>query len=177
MTKAETITRRVSALRQWLRANGLSAYIFPSTDPHSGEYVPDHWKSREWISGFDGSAGTALVTLHHAALWTDSRYWLAAEEQTAGTPFEVIRCKRNGPTAEEVVAWLAEHETEALTDDTTSPAMGFNGWTLSEEYADALAWIYGKFGANVPTAEESATPAAGGGSTPSAEGGGSSGGT
>ncbi len=139
MTKAETITRRVSALRQWLRANGLSAYIFPSTDPHSGEYVPDHWKSREWISGFDGSAGTALVTLHHAALWTDSRYWLAAEEQTAGTPFEVIRCKRNVPTAEEVVAWLAEHETEALTDDTTSPAMGFNGWTLSEEYADALA--------------------------------------
>lgn len=138
MTKAETITRRVSALRQWLRANGLSAYIFPSTDPHSGEYVPDHWKSREWISGFDGSAGTALVTLHHAALWTDSRYWLAAEEQTAGTPFEVIRCKRNVPTAEEVVAWLAEHETEALTDDTTSPAMGFNGWTLSEEYADAL---------------------------------------
>ena len=95
MTRADLITHRVGILRTWMRQNGLSAYIFPSTDPHSGEYVPDHWKTREWISGFNGSAGTAVVTQTRAALWTDSRYWLAAEEQTAGTPFEVIRCGRN----------------------------------------------------------------------------------
>lgn len=108
MIKADLITHRVDALRAWMRKNGLSAYIFPSTDPHSGEYVPDHWKSREWISGFNGSAGTAVVTLTHAGLWTDSRYWLAAEEQTAGTPFEVIRCGRNVATAAELVAWMGD---------------------------------------------------------------------
>ncbi|MBR4532966.1 MAG: aminopeptidase P family protein [Bacteroidaceae bacterium] len=106
MTKAAVITGRVEALRKWMRWAGISAYIFPSTDPHSGEYVPDHWKGREWISGFNGSAGTAVVTLHAAGLWTDSRYWLAAEEQTADTPFEVIRCGRNVATAEELVEWI-----------------------------------------------------------------------
>ena len=78
---------KILPLRQWLREHNLAAYIFPSTDPHCGEYVPDHWKTREWISGFNGSAGTAVVTLNDAALWTDSRYWLAAEEQLKDTPF------------------------------------------------------------------------------------------
>ena len=99
MTKAEIITQRVQALRAWMQKHKLDAYIFPSTDPHAGEYVPEHWKTREWISGFNGSAGTAVVTMTHAALWTDSRYWLAAEEQRAGTPFEVVRCGRNVATA------------------------------------------------------------------------------
>ena len=57
---------------------GLQAFIFPSTDPHCGEYVPEHWMTRQWISGFDGSAGTAVVTLEDAAVWTDSRYFIAA---------------------------------------------------------------------------------------------------
>lgn len=113
MTRADLITHRVGILRTWMRQNGLSAYIFPSTDPHSGEYVPDHWKTREWISGFNGSAGTAVVTQTRAALWTDSRYWLAAEEQTAGTPFEVIRCGRNVATAAELAAWLGDLGNEA----------------------------------------------------------------
>ena len=108
MTRADLITHRVGILRTWMRQNGLSAYIFPSTDPHSGEYVPDHWKTREWISGFNGSVGTAVVTQTRAALWTDSRYWLAAEEQTAGTPFEVIRCGRNVATAAELAAWMGD---------------------------------------------------------------------
>ena len=99
----------LSRLRQWMREHGLAAFIFPSTDPHCGEYVPDHWKTREWISGFNGSAGTAVVTLTHAALWTDSRYWLAAEEQLAGTPFELVRCRRNVATAEELAAWIKAH--------------------------------------------------------------------
>ncbi len=81
----------IPSLREWLKAHDLAAYIFPSTDPHSGEYVPDHWKTREWISGFNGSAGTAVVTLSDAALWTDSRYWLAAEEQLKGTEFQLMK--------------------------------------------------------------------------------------
>lgn len=70
----KNINKRVAELRLHLRKNGLAAYIFPSTDPHHSEYPPEYWKTREWISGFNGSAGTAVVTSDDAALWTDSRY-------------------------------------------------------------------------------------------------------
>lgn len=94
----------ITPLREWLKAHNLAAFIFPSTDPHCGEYVPDHWKTREWISGFNGSAGTAVVTLDDAALWTDSRYWLAAEEQLKGTPFRLMKEKLSEtPT---IAKWL-----------------------------------------------------------------------
>ena len=97
---------KIENLRQWLREQHLSAFIFPSTDPHSGEYVPDHWKTREWISGFNGSAGTAVVTLNDAALWTDSRYFLAAEEQLKGTPFRLMKDKLSEtPT---IAQWLGQ---------------------------------------------------------------------
>jgi Xaa-Pro aminopeptidase len=86
-----SITKRVESLRNYLRKNGLCAFIFPSTDPHQGEYVPEHWQTRKWISGFDGSAGTAVVTLSDAALWTDSRYFIAAAEQLKGTPFSLMK--------------------------------------------------------------------------------------
>ena len=77
----ETIRNRIERLREVMRREHLSAFIFPSTDPHHSEYVPDRWRGREWISGFNGSAGTFVATLDKAALWTDSRYFLAAEEQ------------------------------------------------------------------------------------------------
>ena len=94
----------ITTLREWLKAHNLAAFIFPSTDPHCGEYVPDHWKTREWISGFNGSAGTAVVTLDDAALWTDSRYWLAAEEQLKGTSFRLMKEKLSEtPT---IAKWL-----------------------------------------------------------------------
>ena len=67
---AKNIAERLAALREEMRREKIDAFIFPSTDPHNGEYVPDHWKGREWISGFNGSAGTAVVTMHGAALWT-----------------------------------------------------------------------------------------------------------
>ena len=85
------IPERISALREVMRRESIDAFIFPSTDPHNGEYVPDHWKCREWISGFNGSAGTAVVTLNEAALWTDSRYFIAAAEQLEGTGFELMK--------------------------------------------------------------------------------------
>ena len=84
----------------------LAAFIFPSTDPHQGEYVPDHWKGREFISGFNGSAGTAVVTMNSAALWTDSRYFIAAEEQLKGTEFQLMKLKIEGtPT---IAEWLGK---------------------------------------------------------------------
>lgn len=128
------ITARVEALRHWMRQHSLTAYIFPSTDPHAGEYVPDYWKTREWISGFNGSAGTAVVTLTRAALWTDSRYWLAAEEQTSGTPFEVVRCGRNLVTPNEVTEWLALEENSADTPLT----LGCNAWMMPSDYGQEL---------------------------------------
>ena len=133
MTKAEIITQRVEALRAWMRKHQLDAYIFPSTDPHAGEYVPDHWKTREWITGFNGSAGTAVVTLTHAALWTDSRYWLAAEEMMEGTPFEVVRCSRNVATAEELMEWI-----DTQHNHTADIRVGLDAWTNTAASVKAM---------------------------------------
>ena len=87
----QTISEKIGALRELMRREGLGAFIFPSTDPHNSEYVADHWKGREWISGFNGSAGTAVVTMTSAALWTDSRYFIAAAEQLKGTEFVLMK--------------------------------------------------------------------------------------
>lgn len=78
---AQTINQRIDALRALLKREGIDAFIIPSTDPHLSEYVAPYWKSREWISGFTGSAGTAVITTDKAGLWTDSRYFLQAEQQ------------------------------------------------------------------------------------------------
>ena len=100
-----TINERVAKLRSWMEENGFTAFVFPSGDPHNSEYVADHWKSREWISGFSGSAGTAVVTLEHAALWTDSRYFIAAEKELNGTGFQLMKLRVEGTPS--VSEWLA----------------------------------------------------------------------
>lgn len=100
-----TINERVDRLRSWMKENGFTAFVFPSSDPHNSEYVADHWKSREWISGFSGSAGTAVVTLEHAALWTDSRYFIAAEKELNGTDFQLMKLRVEGTPS--VSEWLA----------------------------------------------------------------------
>ena len=99
-----TINERVERLRSWMKENGISAFVFPSSDPHNSEYVADHWKSREWISGFSGSAGTAVVTLEHAALWTDSRYFIAAEKELKGTDFQLMKLRVEGTPS--ISEWL-----------------------------------------------------------------------
>ena len=100
------INQRLESLREVMRREHLSAFIFPSTDAHQSEYVADHWQGRTWISGFNGSAGTAVVTMKSAALWTDSRYFLAAEEQLKGTEFQLMKLKIEGtPTISD---WLAQ---------------------------------------------------------------------
>ncbi len=125
------IRQRVEALRDVMRREKLSAFIFPSTDPHNGEYVPDHWKGREWISGFNGSAGTAVVTLTSAALWTDSRYFLAAEEQLAGTGFQLMKLRVDGtPT---IAEWLGKE-----LKDSDVKEVGIDGYVSSLNEVEGL---------------------------------------
>ena len=125
------IQKRLEQLRALMRREHLSAFIFPSTDPHQGEYVPDHWKGREFISGFNGSAGTAVVTMNAAALWTDSRYFLAAEEQLAGTEYQLMKLKIEGtPT---IAEWLGKE-----LQDTQSPEVGIDGMVNSASDVKAL---------------------------------------
>ena len=127
----EKIAQRLASLRDLMRREKLDAFIFPSTDPHNSEYVPDRWKGREWISGFNGSAGTAVVTLHSAALWTDSRYFLAAEEQLSGTEFQLMKIKIEGtPTVSE---WLGQQ-----LRDTDGAQVGVDGLVNSVASVEAL---------------------------------------
>ena len=117
----KAINERLAALREVMRREHLGAFIFPSTDPHSGEYVPDYWKGREWITGFDGSAGTAVVTMNSAAMWTDSRYFIAAAEQLAGTEFELMKLRMPGtPT---IAEWLAGELRESSTTEVALDGM------------------------------------------------------
>ena len=80
-----TVKERIENLRNYMQQWGWSAAIISGSDPHNSEYTPERWRQRAFISGFTGSAGTVIVTMDHAGLWTDSRYWLAAEKSLAGT--------------------------------------------------------------------------------------------
>ena len=123
------INQRVGDLREVMRREHLAAFIFPSTDPHQSEYVADHWKGREWISGFNGSAGTAVVTMNAAALWTDSRYFLAAEEQLGGTEFQLMKLKVEGtPT---IAEWLGKEITANRHPYEDWTEVGIDGWCSS----------------------------------------------
>ncbi len=86
-----TINEKIAKVREMMKKHNLSAYIIPSTDPHISEYVANCWLSRQWISGFNGSAGTVVITNEIAGLWTDSRYFLQAEQQLAGSEFQLFK--------------------------------------------------------------------------------------
>ena len=125
------VTDRLARLRELMRREKLSAFVFPSTDPHNGEYVPDHWKGREWVSGFNGSAGTVVVTENAAALWTDSRYFIAAAQQLEGTGIELMKLKIPGtPT---IAEWLGQQLI-----DCQRPEVGIDGMVNSQASAEAL---------------------------------------
>lgn len=123
----QTIQERLTVLRQVMKEQGIHAFIFPSSDPHNSEYVAEHWKGREWISGFNGSAGTAVVTLKHAALWTDSRYFIAAAEQLAGT--EYLLMKDRLPDTPSISEWI-----EQKLSDYESPVVGVDGTVNTYAY-------------------------------------------
>ncbi len=129
--KQEKVSERIALLRQELRREHLSAYIFLTSDPHQSEYTADYWKGREWISGFNGSAGTAVVTLTSAALWTDSRYFIAAAEQLEGTEFQLMKLKVEGtPT---IAEWLGKEL--ANVDD---KSVGIDGMAASVNTVEEL---------------------------------------
>lgn len=128
-TKAE-IRERIEALRSFMKAKGLAAFIIPSTDPHSGEYVPEHWESRKWISGFTGSAGTVVITLYNiGGLWTDSRYFLQAEEQLKDTGITLF--KERMPDTPSIPEWLGS----VLPPGSE---VGIDGWVNTTEKATSL---------------------------------------
>lgn len=133
------IELRLARLRELMKREHLSAFIFPSTDAHQSEYVADHWRGREWISGFNGSAGTAVVTMKSAALWTDSRYFLAAEKQLKDTEYQLMRLKMEGtPT---IAEWLGKE-----LQDVQSPEVGLDGMVNSYNYVKDLSNSLRKLG-------------------------------
>lgn len=134
--------KHIDALRQLMRENNIDVFITPSTDPHSGEYVPSRWHSREWISGFNGSAGTAVVTLEEAALWTDSRYFLQAEEQLKDTGFILQKDKIEGtPTVSE---WIGQKVA-------AGGCVGVDGWTNTVESVKSLQKELAEYGLSLRT--------------------------
>lgn len=129
MGTKEEIKNRLAALRQQMSLRNLSAFIVPSTDPHSGEYVPEHWESRKWISGFTGSAGTAVITLEDAGLWTDSRYFIQAEEQLAGTGIRLFKDRL--PETPSITDWLGSVLKKG-------EKVGIDGWVNSHAEAQGI---------------------------------------
>lgn len=127
------INQRLEKLREVMRREHLSAFIFPSTDAHQSEYVADHWQGRAWISGFNGSAGTAVVTMDSAALWTDSRYFLAAEQQLEGTEFQLMKLKVEGTPS--IPDWIAG---ELNRNGDASREVGLDGMVNSYNETVAL---------------------------------------
>ena len=123
------IQNRIAALRDFMSQCGISAFIAPSTDPHSGEYVPAHWESRKWLSGFTGSAGTVVVTKDNAGLWTDSRYFIQAEEQLEGTGIQLFKDRL--PETPSISEWLGSVLSKG-------EKVGIDGWVNSMQEAAGL---------------------------------------
>lgn len=135
----EIVNERLEALRKIMKRERLCAFIFPSTDPHNGEYVPEHWEGRKWISGFTGSAGTAVVTMTGAALWTDSRYFIQAADELRDTEFQLMKLKMPGtPT---IAEWISEQVFAELPMGKASEAfteVGIDGMCNSVATIEAL---------------------------------------
>lgn len=124
-----TINNRIAALRAHIAQEQIQAFIIPSTDPHLSEYVASHWQSREWISGFTGSAGTVVVTAKDAGLWTDSRYFLQAARQLEGTCITLY--KEMLPETPNIPEFLSAHLQEG-------DCVGIDGKMFSAEEVEHL---------------------------------------
>jgi Xaa-Pro aminopeptidase len=100
-----SVDDKLKQVREWMTRENLDALVVPTDDPHGSEYLAEHWQCRKWLTGFTGSAGTAVVTQKEALLWTDSRYWLQAEEQLSGTEFRLMK---DGEDVD-ISDWLSSH--------------------------------------------------------------------
>ncbi|MDR2854300.1 MAG: aminopeptidase P family protein [Prevotellaceae bacterium] len=114
------INKRLEKLREVMKSNSVAAYIVPGTDPHASEYIADCWKERQWISGFNGSAGTAVITTDTAGLWTDSRYFLQGATQLEGSSYELQ--KQGLPETLEIIPYLA-HKLKSGDTVAVNPQM------------------------------------------------------
>ncbi len=139
------ITGRIASLRAFMKERGLSAFIIPSTDPHSGEYVPAHWEARKWISGFTGSAGTAVITLNKGGLWTDSRYFLQAEAQLKDTG--IVLFKDRLEETPSIAEWLG---SELKPQD----KVGIDGWVNAYSEAESLRNALATYGIELTVSED-----------------------
>ncbi len=145
MSKATV--KNLEALREAMRKVNVSAVIIPGTDPHQSEYVNPHWKVRDWVTGFTGSNGTAVVTMNAAGLWTDSRYFLQAGEQLKDSGFDLH--KEDIPGEATITEWLAEQldENDILAVDGRLFSIlkanqyeefcGVNGFRFATDFAPA----------------------------------------
>jgi len=129
-----SIDKRINALREAMLAASLDAYLIPSSDPHQSEYVTAHWQSRAWISGFTGSAGLIVITKDHAGLWTDSRYFLQAGEELAGTQIKLQK---------QVVAHAPEHYTWLRDHLKTGMTIGVDGKLFTTGQLNSLQRVVG----------------------------------
>lgn len=139
------IIGRIASLRAFMKERGLSAFIIPSTDPHSGEYVPAHWEARKWISGFTGSAGTAVITLNKGGLWTDSRYFLQAEAQLKDTG--IVLFKDRLEETPSIAEWLG---SELKPQD----KVGIDGWVNAYSEAESLRNALATYGIELTVSED-----------------------
>lgn len=130
---ADQVRARLQALRKAMQAADLAAWIVPTADPHLSEYLPEHWQTRVWLSGFTGSAGTLVVTQHDARLWVDSRYWIQAEAQLANTGIAWMKWTPDAPSLTE---WLCEHLPEQAQVGVSSDVVSAQ---QAEAWDEALA--------------------------------------
>lgn len=128
------IEERLRRLREVMRREHLAAFVFPGTDPHGSEYVPSRWEGRKWVSGFDGSAGLAVVTTDAAALWTDSRYFIAAAEQLRGTEFVLMKERVEGTP--DPAEWIASRQSGAASTEVGIDGMSSSAATVETLIAD-----------------------------------------
>ena len=112
-TRTSPIRLRITQLREELQRQGVHAVLVPSADPHLSEYLPGRWQGREWFSGFTGSMATLVVTLDCAVLFADSRYWVQAEAELAGSGIELEKIATGASTA--YIDWLAKHTPKGRT--------------------------------------------------------------
>ena len=127
-TRTSAFRLRIERVRDVLARHGLAAVVVPSSDPHLSEYLPERWQSRQWLSGFTGSMGTLVVTLDTAALFADSRYWVQAEAELAGSGTELVRIPTG--TSTEHLDWMAAHLPSGATVGVDGSVLGLRAAQL-----------------------------------------------
>ena len=135
-TRSSTIRPRIESVREELRRHELAAVLVPSSDPHLSEYLPERWQGRQWLSGFTGSMGTLVVTTETAVLFADSRYWVQAEAELAGSGVELFRIPTGA--AAHPIDWLASHVASGQTVGVDGDALGLATAHLLQRTSSSL---------------------------------------